>query len=87
MALLSVSKSAVEKWTKHACQAEKEAQQDLAWDLWIKAPLATRHPLTVNSRYEANLSNRCMPCRKNWTLVAAGWRSVLARIASTIAAL
>jgi hypothetical protein len=41
MTLLSVSKSAVKKWTKDARQTEKEAQQALAWDLWLNC-LSTR---------------------------------------------
>jgi ParB-like chromosome segregation protein Spo0J len=33
--LLAVSRDAVERWTKDARQAEKQAQQDRAWDLHL----------------------------------------------------
>jgi hypothetical protein len=34
-ALLAVSERAVQAWTKDARKAEKEEQQDKAWDLWL----------------------------------------------------
>lgn len=33
--LLGVSRDSIERWTKDARQAEKRAQQDRAWDLWL----------------------------------------------------
>jgi uncharacterized protein YjcR len=54
-AMLAVSKAKVREWTKDARKAEKQAQQDKAWDLWldcvpqteIAARLGTGQP-TIN---------------------------------------
>lgn len=35
MALLSVSRDSVERWTKDARQFEKQTQQDRTWDMWL----------------------------------------------------
>ena len=35
MSILSISRDAVERWTKDARTAEKKAQQNRAWDLWL----------------------------------------------------